>query len=91
MIKPGGIYQVTTGDKVQVECIGYGFPIPSVALHYPMDVNSSMTELVKRTGYLKLEFTASSQLSGNYSCISKNYLGESRGWIKVIGRFFTIN
>jgi len=89
-MKPSGIYQVTAGDKIQIECIGYGFPTPSVVLHYPLQVNSSMKETIQRVtrkGYLKLEFITSALLSGNYTCIAKNYLGERKAWTKVIGRY----
>ena len=78
-----------SGDKVQIECISYGAPMPSIAIEFPSQVQSQQNKMkiVKKRGHIKLEFIASFVFSGNFTCISKNMLGVRKGWVDIKGRF----
>lgn len=91
LIKPRGIYQVTNGDKLEIDCTGYGAPVPSVMLRFPKQFNNSTLKseikFTKRKGYIKFEFVADKKFQGNYTCTSRNSLGSSTDWVQVIGEF----
>lgn len=91
LIKPRGIYQVTNGDKVKIDCTGYGAPGPSVMLRFPEQFNYNSTlksemKFTKRKGYIKFEFIADKRFQGNYTCTSRNSLGSSTDWVQIVGK-----
>ena len=86
--KPRGIYHVTQGDKVTVECFGYGYPIPNLTLALPNLFNTSSDgfKVFAKVGYVKLEFYAMKEIDGIFTCNGINTLGERKDSIKIVGK-----
>ena len=86
--KPRGLYQVTTGDKVTLECFGYGYPIPALAISFPdqFNVSSKFIQIKKKKGYIKLQFYAEEYMTGLFSCNGVSRLGERQDIVNFKGR-----
>ena len=86
--KPRGIYHVAQGDKVTVECFGYGYPIPNLTLALPNLFNTSSDgfKLFAKVGYVKLEFYAMKEIDGIFTCNGINTLGERKDSVKIVGK-----
>ena len=89
-LSPRGLYGVTIGEKVVINCHGYGFPVPTLTITFPRSINASSkgVEIIQeRRGLLVLKFTAEEESSGMYSCNGVSSLGKRNDWITIRGSF----
>ena len=91
VINPRGRYHVTIGDPVEIECFGYGFPVPTLKMKYPLGVKelaAGRISIAERRGYYKISFMASTMFSGKYTCHGKSSLGSKHDWVNIQGNVF---
>lgn len=86
-LKPRGLRHVAYGDKVKIECYGFGHPVPAVVMAFPSSINISTKDVkINNTkGYLRVEFEADFDFSGMYSCKGASALGEKHDWLNIRG------
>lgn len=79
---------MTQGDKVTVECFGYGYPVPNLTLAFPKQFNTSSDgfKVFNKVGYVKLQFYAVKEIDGLFTCNGINTLGERKDSIKIVGK-----
>lgn len=84
-LKPRGLRHVAYGDKVKIECYGFGHPVPAVVMAFPSSINISTKDVkINNTkGYLRVEFVADFDFSGMYSCKGASALGEKHDWLNI--------